>query len=342
MTEPKAPAFDRLQHRRNEDSANILRNQGKHQQAASLLRQNLAMSEKYFSERDLTVLNDRDTLSDCLRELGYYVGAIDLDRATLSIRQTLDPEGEDTIATLQSLADNLSQIGKHGKAIPFYRSALATRIQTLGRKHKDTLETQHNLASSLYEAGQAKEASQLNAQVLKIREVRLAVDDDDLVATRHNLATNHYALGDLRLAAELTKQNLLALQSNRASNDAQLLAVCGLQDRIKATIREATRLQAINMNRQVEPAQDKEPVSMSVKQVISRAQAPEIQADLDTLRTKMKVSKPWEGVTQARLEGEVSKIESTAKAKSDTNRDKTPERRVKSPIIQNDTKKCHP
>ncbi|KAL8924395.1 MAG: hypothetical protein Q9172_002697 [Xanthocarpia lactea] len=342
MTEPKAPVFDRLQHRRNEDSANVLRNQGKHRQAAILLRQKLAMSEQYFSERDLTVLSDRDSLSDCWRELGYYVRAIKLDRATLSIRQTLDLEGEDTIATLQSLADNLSQIRKNSEAIPFYRSALATRLKTLGRKHNDTLETQHNLASSLYESGQAKEASQLNAQVLKIREERLVADDDDLVATRHNLATNHYALGDLRLAEELTEQNLLALQSNRALNDAQLLAICGLQDRIKATIREATRSQAINMNRQAEPVQDKEPVGVSDKQVRSRAQAPEIQAGPDTLRTKRKVPKPLEGVTQTQPEGDVSKIESTAKARSDTYRDKNPERRAKSPITQNDSQECHP
>ncbi|KAI4279945.1 MAG: hypothetical protein L6R35_005993, partial [Caloplaca aegaea] len=125
------------------------------------------MGSKNFSEHDLTVLSDRDSLSDCLRELGDYEGAIKIDEVTILARQDIDQEGEDTITTLQSLANNLSQTGKYQKAIPLYRSALATRIKTLGGKHEDTLATKHNLASSLDELGLAEEASRLNAQILK-------------------------------------------------------------------------------------------------------------------------------------------------------------------------------
>lgn len=86
MTEPRSPAFDRVEHRRNGNSADSLRNRGKHEQAARLLRRNLAMSSEHFNEHDLTVLSDRDSLSDCLRELGDYAGAIKLDEVTLPIR----------------------------------------------------------------------------------------------------------------------------------------------------------------------------------------------------------------------------------------------------------------
>ncbi|KAL9598522.1 MAG: hypothetical protein Q9219_004424 [cf. Caloplaca sp. 3 TL-2023] len=238
-------AFDRGHHQRNRRTASSLRDQGKHAQAASLLRQNLAMSSNCFDQQDLTILSDRDTLSDCLSELGDYEEAIKLDEVTLPIRRKVDPEGEDTIATLQSLADNLSQNGEHEKAIPLHRSALATRTRTLGREHPDTSETKHNLASSLYGSGQIAEASRLNAQLLKVRERHLAPGDDDLIATRHNLATNYYALGNLEHAAQLTNQNLKALQTPRGSNDAQLVAVRGLQDRIKSTIRKATKAKSI-------------------------------------------------------------------------------------------------
>ncbi|KAL8986029.1 MAG: hypothetical protein Q9177_004277 [Variospora cf. flavescens] len=147
MTDIKSPAFNRGQHRRNATSADLLRCLGKYVQAAGILRQNLEMSSTYF-------ISDRNSLSDRLRELGDYEGAIKIDEVTILARQQIDQEGEDTIATLQSLADNLSQVGKYQKAIPLYRSALATRIKTLGGKHEDTLATKHNLASSLYELGQ--------------------------------------------------------------------------------------------------------------------------------------------------------------------------------------------
>ncbi|KAI4253593.1 MAG: hypothetical protein L6R42_007528, partial [Xanthoria sp. 1 TBL-2021] len=270
------------------------------------------MSSEHFNEHDLTVLSDRDSLSNCLRELGDHAGAIKLDEVTLPIRQKLE---EDIIATLQSLADNLSQIGNHKNAIPLHRSALATRIETRGKKHEDTLETQHNLASSIDELGQAQEASILNAQILKAREERLAADYDDLIATRHNLATNHYALGNLKPAEELTNQNLLALQNTRTSDDAQLLAICGLQDRIKSIIREAERARAgaireveraraiIRVNKQVQAATKEESESVSGNRVETRAQASEFRAGLDTLQRKPKgPTRPRKGESGARTE----------------------------------------
>lgn len=193
---------------------------------------------------------------------------------------------------------------------------MATRIKTRGRKHEDTLETQHNLASSLYELGQAQEASILNAQILKAREERLAADDDDLIATRHNLATNHYALGNLKQAAELTNQNLLALQNTRTSDDAQLLAICGLQDRIKSTIREAERARAIRVNKQVEAATKEESGSASGNRVETKAQASEFQAGLDTLQRKPKATtKPRKGESGARTEAWVEESKGDAETR---------------------------
>lgn len=216
-----------------------MRDQGRHEEAAVLLRQNLSMSSRYFSGIDLKVLMDRDSLSDCLREIGDYKEAIKLDEVTLPIRQKIDHEAEDTIATTQSLAYNLSQIGEREKAILLYRSAVDTRTKTQGPIHPDTLDTKHNLASTLNDCGQAAEASNINAQILKAREKQLPANDDDLIATRHNLAANHYALGKIEEAARLTNQNLRALRGTRASTDGQLRAVTGLRDRIELTVRVA-------------------------------------------------------------------------------------------------------
>ncbi|KAL9005235.1 MAG: hypothetical protein Q9188_001995 [Gyalolechia gomerana] len=341
MTQPSYPAFNRGKHWRNGNNADSLRNEGRHEQAAILLRENLAMSSKYFSEHDLTVLSDRDSLSDCLHELGDYEGAIKLDEVTLPIRQRIDKEGEDTVATLQSLSDNLRQIEKHEKAIPLYRSALASRIKTLGRKHEATLETKHNLASSLYESGQVREASRLNAQILKVREEQLAADDDDLIATRHNLATNYHALGYLEQAAQLTNQNLLALQNTRTSNDAQLLEISKLQDRINSTIREAKRAQAIRVERMAQLATRQEPGFVSGNQVETRAQVSELKAAQDTSQKQTKVAKPQEGEVQARTDAEVSRVEPAAKVGTNKRRDENQERNVKSLTARADAVKHH-
>ena len=305
-----ANMFDRGQHRRNSKSAESLRSQKKNAQACGLLRQNLAMSSKTLSEHDLTILSDQDSLSDCLRELGDYEGAISLDKVTLPIRQTLDKEDEDTIATLQSLADNLSQIGKHKEALPLHRSALATRTKTLGKYHEHTLETKHNLASSLYKLGHAREASELNAQILRAREERLAADDDDLIATRHNLAANLYALGHLEQAAKLTNQNFLALQKTRTWNDPQLLAINRLQDRLGSTIREAKRAQAVAMSKQTPSTTKREPGPVSGDHGKLGAQVSVFQADQHS-----EVSKPWRKELVAQAEADIFIGEPAAKAR---------------------------
>lgn len=245
MTESRNSTFDRQQHGRNLWAADKLQNQGKHAKAAELLRQNLWTTSKHLSGSDPMVLSDRDSLSDCLRGLGDFKGAVELDEVTLPLRQRIDDQAEDTIATLQSLADNLSSLGQYGRAIPLYRSALSTRTKALGLGHEITLQTKHNLASSLYEFGQPREASRINRQVMKIREATLAADNVDLVATIHNLATNSYSLGDLERAIQLTKRNLQALQGIRAPTDEQLLEVIALQDRIKSTLSGAERVRAL-------------------------------------------------------------------------------------------------
>ncbi|KAL8902272.1 MAG: hypothetical protein Q9207_004808 [Kuettlingeria erythrocarpa] len=300
------------------------------------------MSSKCFSEHDLTVLSDRDSLSDCLRELGDYEGAVKLDEETLPIRQRIDKEGEDTIATLQSLADNLSQSGKHDKAVPLYRSALATRIMTLGRKHEDTLGTKHNLASSLYELGQAEKASKLNAQILKIREELLAASDYDLIATRHNLATNHHALGNLEQAAQLTIQNLVALQSTRTSDDGQLLAVRVLQDRIQSTIRKAERARAIHVKKQAQSTVRPEPEYISDNRVDSRAKSSDFKAGLQTPPRNTKATEPQKGEAIARTAAESSRSESSPSLGTYGKSDRNPNREVKSPIAESDAAKGHP
>lgn len=268
MTEPRSSTFDDGKHRGNLLYADWLQNQGNHAQraqAADLLRQNLSMSSKHFSDIDPTVLSDRDSLSDCLQELGDYKGAVKLDEVTLPIRQRIDNEAEDTVATLQSLADNLSRLGQHGKAIPLYRTALSTRERTCGLTHEATLSTKHNLASSLYEFGQAREASIINRQILKVREEQLATDDYDLVATTHNLAADCYALGDLGRAVQLTNRNLRVLQDTRPSTDTQLLEVIALQGRIKETIQEAKRPRAMRMRNDAPVPALQEPTNTSAR-----------------------------------------------------------------------------
>ena len=223
----------------------MLQSQGEHAKALDLLSQNLATSSKHLSENDSTVLSDRDRLSQCLRVLGDYEGAVELDEATLSLRKRIHIYAPETIATQHNLAENLNSLGQHERAIPLYQSALSARERTLGPRHSLTLQTKHNFALSLFRAGQIREASMINEQVLKVREKYLAADNSDLVSSIHNLSLYSYALGDLERAYQLTNRNLQALHGIRAPTDNDLRQVISLKNQIESAVTQDQWARAI-------------------------------------------------------------------------------------------------
>ena len=312
MEHPRYSTFDRSTYQWNLREAGSLQKHGDHAQAANLLRQNLEMSSKHFSGIDLIVLDDRDRLSDCLRRLGDLKGAVEIDEVTLALRQRLYNGAEDTVVTQQGLADNLSNLGQHDRAIPLHRSALSTREKTLGSNHRITLQIKHSLAWSLHEVDQTLEASRINGQILEVEEKILTPDNHDLVATVHNLAKNSYALGDLERARQLTLRNIHALQDTRTPTDKQLLAAIVLQTQIKSAVSEAKRQRAMHLKREnlITPRQDHKAASAS-----HTPQQPEVTTHNMLLGAKTHASNAVHGQRQARV-NHLPKTEASARKSS--------------------------
>lgn len=241
MSASPTNAFNRREYQRRLNEAESLQDQGDYQAAAALLKDNLAASTQHFGIRHAITLNDQDGLSDCLHDLGEYAEAAVLDRKTLRVRKGKDEKSPATLATQQSLANNLSQLRQHEESIALNRSILAYRVELLGDDHNDTLETRHQLAYDLHRRGEDKEASQLNAQILHVREQKLGSDNYNLIASRHNLATNLHALKKLDKAMALTDHNLTSLQKRRPGDDQQAQEVNELKKRINLDIRNLER-----------------------------------------------------------------------------------------------------
>ena len=283
---------EQLTHKRACERAVDLQDKGDHQQAVVLLRENLSLSTRVLGVDHFITLNDQDSLSDCLNELGKFEEAAALDRSTLRVRESLNARDYDTLATQHSLANNLSHLGQYDEAIELNRKTLAVREVVLGKTEIGTLETRHNLASNLHRRGQYQEASALNREVLRIREKALAADNYDLIACRHNLATNLHALGDSENALTLTDQNLLHLGNSRPKSDMQLETVVNFQKRVQSDIWKATRVKE-SQRLQSEMAAQRSRLEMAERmrvQAIANAEASKKAGEKEHLKELQK----WE------------------------------------------------
>ena len=253
---------DQLAHNEARAKAEALQDRGKHKEALELLRANLDLSTRWLGPKHPTALDDQESISDCLSEVGEFGEAVSLDRKTLQFRKSLDAKATNTLATQHSLAYNLAKLGDYPEAIELYRATLADRQEVLGKDHNDTLETRHELAACLHRHGQDKEASELNRAVLRTRESRLVADDFDLIASRYNLATNLHALGKLDNAMKLIGVCCSALRDSRTKDESQFQTVLRLQGRVESELKQATEKGRVKMQKIAEERRQMEDKSL--------------------------------------------------------------------------------
>ena len=89
-----------------------------------------------------------------LRQLGDTAAAIPLFREELAgCRTTLGDDHEDTLGSINNLADLLQDEGRLDEAQPLLEEALAGRRAALGDAHPDTLGSINNLGALLKTQG---------------------------------------------------------------------------------------------------------------------------------------------------------------------------------------------
>jgi eukaryotic-like serine/threonine-protein kinase len=172
-----------------------------------------------FAEQPITEARLRMTMGMSFQ----YVGELKIAAEQFQIARALyvrhrgldDP---DTLNSMNWLAENYRQSGRHTEALQLQQETLARRKTLLGPDHPDSLFSMNNLAICYWALGQTAEALQLQAETLARRQARLGMDHPDTLASMNNLATCYSVLG--RHADSLPlHQKTLALMKTKLGPD---------------------------------------------------------------------------------------------------------------------------
>ena len=138
------------------------------------------------------------------RTHGRYPLAEGYNRRDLTwCEQHCGPEHPDTLASLNNLANLLSDRGDLAGAEPLYRRALEARERTLGPEHPDRLASLNNLAALLNDRGDLAGAEPLYRRALEARERTLGPEHPDTLVSLNNLGLLRENQGRLEEAEAL-------------------------------------------------------------------------------------------------------------------------------------------
>lgn len=134
--------------------------------------------------------------SGTYKGLGLYDEAAEFARKSYELRkQELGDEQQDTLASLNSLANALSYQGKSGEAEELFRQCMELQRRVLGDEHRETLLTMNNLALMAENQGHYSDAEKLHRQCLAARTRTLGEDHPETLSSRDNLSIVLYRQG---------------------------------------------------------------------------------------------------------------------------------------------------
>lgn len=140
--------------------ANVLRSEGKFQQAHDLDAAVLERQSEVLSQRHPDALRTASNLAADLRGLGDFGQALEMDRRTHSgLREVFGDDHPRTLAAANNLAVSYRLIGDFRRAREIDEQTLAKRSTVLGPRHPDTLYSKVKLGGlDLLAAGQYADA----------------------------------------------------------------------------------------------------------------------------------------------------------------------------------------
>jgi tetratricopeptide (TPR) repeat protein len=205
--------------------ANVLRSQGKFQEAYDLDSAVYAEQQDILGETDPQTLQTARSLGGDLRGLGEFRRAKELDERTYE--QLKDAFGIDDPATLNganNLAEDLRLMGDYFRARDLDTETLHHRQRVLTNPdHPYTLHSAANLARDLRDAGDYAGSVELLRDIYS----RYRVVGEDLVdtlRTAKSLAVSLRKLGRLNEAYELTKETCDRYERKYAANHPEAVA----------------------------------------------------------------------------------------------------------------------
>ena len=226
-------------------------------QAESLLRHALRISEQAVGPEHLDTAHTSHTLAWLYQDRGKYAEAEPLYQRALRIReQQLGPEHRDVAASLNGLGHINYQQGKYGEAEPLYQRALRIREQQLGPEHPDVASSLNNLGFLYFDQGKYGEAEPLYQRALRISEQQLSPDHPLIAYPLTGLAGVYHQQGKYGEAESLYQHALhireQALEAEHPDTTHTLLGLARLyQDQGKYAEAEPLYQRALHIHEQV-------------------------------------------------------------------------------------------
>ncbi|KAK4895529.1 hypothetical protein LTR27_006311 [Elasticomyces elasticus] len=194
--------------------------EGRYNEADELYSRVLASAKKTFGEDHPEYLARAQGAATVARFTKDMSKSQRLYEAVLKARMQIDPDGLETLATVQSLAVVYRHRGRLDDAVRLYQWALYGHqasgnglIKQQGPQHPNTIHTILGYAIVLQHQGKYEDAMIRYRDVLAYREARLSPEHPDSLTAKQNLADVTRRIGDLKSAEILFGQVLDAREN---------------------------------------------------------------------------------------------------------------------------------
>lgn len=218
---------------------NVLRLQAEYGRAEPLLREALRLRETNLPADDPALIGSLAHLAALRVGQGDFKAANDLlSRAADAAGRRYGKDAIETAAQLESLAQNLSDMGKRVEALELHRRVLAIRERELGPDDPEVATTLASLGVQLSGSGQYAEAVQLMERALAIRTRTYGASHPLVAFARIDLAGIKSDLGQLDDAASLAQKALESLRASLAPDHPRISEALNMQALIRMLQRD--------------------------------------------------------------------------------------------------------
>ncbi|NNF15032.1 MAG: serine/threonine protein kinase [Gemmatimonadetes bacterium] len=202
--------------------AAFVNNQGRYEEAESLLREGLAMDRRLGATENVAA--DLNNLGVLLRNQGRYDEAIEALSESTELRRSINSGDHTDVATsMANLGFALDSKGNYERADSFYDASLEMRRRLLGEEHPLVAMVLNNKAGLRQRQGRLTESRELHERALAIRRSVFGDEHLSVAASLNNIAVVSYREGDLPAAEANMREALRIFRANQAEDHPNVL-----------------------------------------------------------------------------------------------------------------------
>ena len=203
--------------------AQLYRQQGRFAEAETLMRSELAITEKTHGPDHPSTATSLNNLGTLFTARGRAADAVTLLKRALAIKEKVHgPDHPDVATTLNNLADAMAWLDMPEETERLFRRSLSIRERGQGADDLSVAIGLDNLAALLQSRKRHAEAEPLARRSLAIRTEKQPADHPDLAVSLGNLATILDNLGKHAEARELHQRSLDIKMASLGGNHPEL------------------------------------------------------------------------------------------------------------------------